>query len=394
MEISETKARLTLKEVLDYYWLQPDKHGRLHCPFHEDQTPSLQLYYKTNTCYCFSSNCKTHGKSLDVIDFIMYMENTTKHQAILKAKSFLSAESQNPQELSRSAVLTKLFTYFRNGIFNSKPALDYLESRVLDVNKLEVGYNTGQFHHGKRRDEHLIQSYVDVGMLKPNGKSKTGEEGYQVFAKHCICFPLRNKVNQITGLYFRSAKDDQNHLPGGIAEGTAKRIPPGRHFFLKNRQGLYPKYPDPETRKLILTESIIDAASLLQLDTIANHYEILALYGTNGFIQEHKEAIKGLNHLEEVIFFLNGDEAGMKATEKYSEAIRELKPEVTISMVNAPENEDVNSLLQGHEPEIFDHLLQERSLFFSNECKETTEPDSNPQPEQPETPVGLDASND
>jgi hypothetical protein len=40
--------------------------------------PSLQVYYKTHTAYCFSSNCKTHGKSLDVIDFIMHKENCSK----------------------------------------------------------------------------------------------------------------------------------------------------------------------------------------------------------------------------------------------------------------------------------------------------------------------------
>jgi len=42
MEIPEIKSRLTLKEVLDYYNLKPDKHLRLNCPFHPDKTPSLQ----------------------------------------------------------------------------------------------------------------------------------------------------------------------------------------------------------------------------------------------------------------------------------------------------------------------------------------------------------------
>jgi len=66
MEITDIKSHLTLARVLQHYNLKPDKNLRLHCPFHEDKTPSLQVYYKTHTCYCFSSNCKTHGKSLDV----------------------------------------------------------------------------------------------------------------------------------------------------------------------------------------------------------------------------------------------------------------------------------------------------------------------------------------
>ena len=85
MEIQEIKQNLTIATVLHYYGIKTDKQNRLCCPFHEDKTPSLQVYYKTQTAYCFSSNCKTHGKSIDVIDFIMLKENTTKHEAIKKA---------------------------------------------------------------------------------------------------------------------------------------------------------------------------------------------------------------------------------------------------------------------------------------------------------------------
>ena len=79
MEIPDIKSRLTLKEVLDHYHLKPDKHLRLNCPFHPDKTPSLQVYWKTHTAFCFSSNCPTNGKSMDVIDFIMHKEKVSKH---------------------------------------------------------------------------------------------------------------------------------------------------------------------------------------------------------------------------------------------------------------------------------------------------------------------------
>ena len=85
MEIAALKSLLTLAHVLSHYGLKPDKGGMLCCPFHDDKTPSLKIYPETNTAYCFSSNCKTHGKSIDVIDFVMYMEGVSKHEAILKA---------------------------------------------------------------------------------------------------------------------------------------------------------------------------------------------------------------------------------------------------------------------------------------------------------------------
>lgn len=57
MEISEIKQRLTLPMVLSYYGLKADKSHRINCPFHDDKTPSMQLYPKTQTAYCFSANC-------------------------------------------------------------------------------------------------------------------------------------------------------------------------------------------------------------------------------------------------------------------------------------------------------------------------------------------------
>ncbi|OQP67672.1 CHC2 zinc finger domain-containing protein [Niastella populi] len=83
MEIRDIKQQLTINEVLQHYGLQPDKNHRLLCPFHPDKTPSLQIYPKTNTFCCFSSNC-TAGTG-DVIQFIQLKENCSKHEALVKA---------------------------------------------------------------------------------------------------------------------------------------------------------------------------------------------------------------------------------------------------------------------------------------------------------------------
>jgi len=207
-------------------------------------------------------------------------------------------------------------------------------------------------------------------------------------------FPLKNKQNEIVSLYFRSTLDDKNQ----------------RHFYLKDRQGLYPKYPTAETKKLILTESIIDAATLLEQENIKSKYEVLALYGTNGLTDEHQQAIKELNQLEEIIFFLNGDQAGIKAVEKYAPMLKADYPKAKITNVEVPENEDVNSLLQGHSPEILTHLIETRkeyNFIFSVENptekekateelpeQQSTDTPSAPEPEtkEPQT-TGLDTNN-
>lgn len=202
MEISEIKQRLTLPMVLNHYGLKADKSHRISCPFHKDKTPSMQLYYKTQTAYCFSANCKTHGKAMDVIDFIMHKENISKHEAIEKAKSFLvnseerivnneqstSPITHHPSPMERTQFLSNMFTYFRNAISNSQPAKEYVKSRSLDIAKIEVGYNSGQFHHGARKDyghtalriDNTIYGYYPTGdMILSDGKLKA--ENIEVF---------------------------------------------------------------------------------------------------------------------------------------------------------------------------------------------------------------------
>ncbi|MBK8644092.1 MAG: hypothetical protein IPN15_18360 [Saprospiraceae bacterium] len=154
----------------------------------------------------------------------------------------------------------------------------------MDPNQIEVGYNAGQFHYTNRDNKELIKSLVKVGLLTEDAS----RGNYQIFAKNCIVFALKNSQNQVAGLYFRSTINDKE----------------SKHYYLKDRSGLYPHYPHQNTKGLIITEAIIDAATLLQNAAITQQYSIVAAYGTNGLTEEHQEAIRNLKELEEVIFFL------------------------------------------------------------------------------------------
>jgi DNA primase len=380
MEIQEIKKRLTMAQVLARYGLKPNKHMRLCCPFHEDKTPSMQVYYKTHTAYCFSSNCPTHGKSLDVIDFIMHREKCSKHEAILKAQQLINGqmpEDPIPDKPDKSVTLNKMFTYFKNAIYNSKPAQDYLQSRKLDFTRIEVGYNSGQFHHGTRKDETLIRHCLEAGLLSESAyPGRTGEPAYSVFGKWCIVFALRDKQNQVTGLYFRSAINDKDQ----------------KHYYLKDRQGLYPGYPKAETKRLILTEAIIDAATLLQIPDITVNCEILSCYGTNGLGEEHKAAIKELQQIQEVTLFYDGDEPGREAIKKHAEILHQLKPGIKISYIDTPENEDINSLAIGHEPEIFPHLIENRKPFLFSIEKTAESPVEKEKPTNTQSAINTNPS--
>ena len=353
MEIQDIKSNLTLSQILSHYGLKP-KNNMLNCPFHEDKTASLQVnlekhFYKCHAC----------GAKGDQIQWVQDYEKITKHEAIIKCEQL--ANSQEPvvwetkktieiSQLQKTTFLEIMFKSFRKGLINSQPAKDYCKKRNLDHTKLEISFNSGQFHHGERRTEELINNSLAVGLLLDNGlKTSAGEIAYSIFGKYSLVFALKNKENEIVSFYFRSVLDEQK----------------AKHFYLKNRTGIYPNYPNPKTKKLILTESIIDAASILQIDEVVKNYSVLACYGTNGLNEEIQKAILELTELEEIIFAFDNDDAGKEAVKKYAEQFKQYK----ISTIELP-NKDINETLQLHEPEIFIELLEQRKpILFSNEVE-------------------------
>ena len=109
MEIQDIKTHLSITDVLTHYGLRSDHNNRIKCPWHDDKTPSLQIYPSTNTWTCFSSNCK--AGSGDAIDMIMKMERCTKHEALIKATEMTGGASSKPkeEEINQSAILLKYY---------------------------------------------------------------------------------------------------------------------------------------------------------------------------------------------------------------------------------------------------------------------------------------------
>ncbi|MGJ5676866.1 MAG: CHC2 zinc finger domain-containing protein, partial [Nostochopsis sp.] len=206
MEITEIKQQLTIGQVFDHYGLKADKNNMLCCPFHNDKTPSMQVYPETNTVHCFSSNCKLHGKAIDQIDFILHKENLTKHEAILKAQSLLGHASNGQDQMQYE----KLFKVFQANIKKSESAKAYLQNRNISIEASQAGFNATGWPQ----------------------------------MKQCVIFPLKDKDDKIVSFYGRAIHNKNE----------------SKHFYSKDRKGLYPRWPISSTKTLILTEAVIDAA--------------------------------------------------------------------------------------------------------------------------------------
>ncbi len=359
MEISEIKQRLLILKVLSHYHLKPDRNNRLRCPFHPDKTPSFQVYPETGTWTCFSSNCQ--AGSGDQVDFIMKKEGIPKHEAILKAQEMMGetgdpgpGKTKPAEDLKpfpditpdqRTEILTEAFTHFARSL-NVRPekAIKYLESRKLDYKRLSVGFDAGTLHKTKETTPEQKQLYLKSGLLKPDKFGR--DNSYYTRFNGCIVFPLLDRSKNIVSMYGRHTEKQEHHYLEG------------------DHRGLYPGYPEAETIRLILTEAVIDAATLQQLPEITKEFSILALYGTNGFTYEHQRVISELKDLREVILFFDGDQAGAEAVKNIARELKQINEKLIITAIDTPEGEDINSLAQGHDSEIFTHLIENRKAFF------------------------------
>ncbi len=79
------KEAARIEDMFKYYGLKPNRNGMVCCPFHRDKRPSLKIYPRTNSFYCFG--CGAGG---DVIRFVQLMENTTALEAAVLINSVLN----------------------------------------------------------------------------------------------------------------------------------------------------------------------------------------------------------------------------------------------------------------------------------------------------------------
>jgi len=351
MSITALKAKNDIIEVAERLGIKVDpKTGKACCPFHNDKNPSLQFSREKQIATCFSGNCS--AGTMDVITLV---------EKYLKISNVEAIKYLNPitKSIQTSSLLERLLITSRSSFKQSKQAKVYAELRCLEG---DLSFLGGSFYGSW--DENQCKEAESIGLIKKYALNK-----YSSAFKNRLVFFLRDQNNVPVSIYGR-AIDERNEV---------------KHLYLKNGQkGLFPHYPKPQTRQIILTESIIDCASLLQHKQALKDYEtdnggsqaplkdddhlqIIALYGTNGLTKDITEAIKNLTELEEIILWFDGDEAGNKAVSKYVEGFKKVFPEVVISKVETPEGEDINSLMVGHEDAggLFSHLVAERSPLYA-----------------------------
>jgi len=156
----------------------------------------------------------------------------------------------------------------------------WLQEKNLTAEITGVCYNAGQIH--RRKNLLFNEELEKTGFLvKSRVQTKEEQISYTVFGKRSVIFPLKNISGQVINLYAVCIKNNKTS-------------------FLNN-DGIYPEYPGADTEELIITPTIIDAATILQAGAIKDKTAVISLF--DGDLKpQHLNAIAILKQLKSLVW--------------------------------------------------------------------------------------------
>ncbi len=310
-EKDEIKKSVDIISLFTSFGVSLEQKGKSHignCPFHNDKTPSLSVDREKGLFNCFGC-----GESGDVFNFVQKIKGIEFKESLsflkewngtIETSSLPSKTKEVPknEDLSKSHDEAKTLTevsldrvsdFYKKSLSSSKVALDYFKNRGIDLEILSR-YSAG-YSNGKLKD---LVSSGQKKELKQAGMFN--EKGFEAF-KDCVVFPLFDSAEKVTGFYGRKL--------------AGQKI---KHLYLKGpHRGLFNRKAASVYREeIILTESIIDALSLIQLG-IEN---TIPCYGTNGFTEEHLSLLSSVR-VKLVTIAFDNDEGGRSGAEKLREKL-------------------------------------------------------------------------
>jgi hypothetical protein len=178
-------------------------------------------------------------------------------------------------------IFGKLYNSLSNGMKNGNAVIpkQWLSDRKLTAERTGACFNSGQVHH--RKEQAFKDGLLSIGFIKRcNVPTNNGQIPYTIFGKYAICFPLRNEKNEVINFY---------------AIGIEKT-----ETAYLNEEGIYPNYPEQNTKRLYIVPSILETATILEIQMLNENESVMALYD-GAFKTQHYTAIEKLKELEEII---------------------------------------------------------------------------------------------
>lgn len=216
-QIERIKQDISLLRLVERQGYKVTKQGKdyvVHCPFHDDNTPSCVISPKTNLYHCFG--CGAGGS---VIDWVMKTQGLSFRLAcelLLNDIDSVSTAPAKPVKRSTNQKLTsslaadllaadtasavnQVVDYYHQTLKESPEALDYLDKRGLNypelINTFKLGFaNRTLAYHLPNSDRHAGKTIR--GLLKESGVLR--DSGHEHF-NGSLVVPVFNRDDCVTG---------------------------------------------------------------------------------------------------------------------------------------------------------------------------------------------------
>lgn len=327
--------------------------NNISCPFHDDKNPSMKVYDEFAKCF---SGCDKK----DVYDFVGLFENIPEKAEQFKFIKKLYGDSNTDYGNNNYKKFkidiesyNQVYEYIKDQI-NTEKGQDYIERFVRfrgynDKFANYFGYWPGLETAQQTLSDEILQK---AGIPLPKKDHK-----YSTWSPQGVVCKFENGFKLI---YVRKNKETGKHE-------TIKRGSHGSRTFP------YPNIID--TKKIVLVEAEISAVAM-RINDISSS---VATGGTQGI---NKQDVDKLLTFEIIYICFDGDDPGKKATEKlanklYYKAKESNNDQITIKIVNLPDNQDPDDLIKSDQIDILKKCLNEAKTYTLLEGNDGIDGDGN-----------------
>lgn len=313
------------------------------CPFHNEKTPSFHVNPARQTFHCFG--CGVGG---DAIKFLMMFENLDYPTALRRVADkngvAVIEEDENPEMQRRRRLRGRIVEanqlasdYFHRQLCRNREAghvREYLKQREFNIEVAkawQLGWAPPDFRQFSQlaATQHIDRQLLTDAYLLQNGSKGT----YPVFRDR-LMFPIHNVRGEIVGFSGRIMAEGQDPRKY-VNTGDTVAFHKGELLF-----GLY------KATAHIARAGMSVVICEGQLDVIACHEKAdirnaVAGLGT-AFTDEHAATLR--KYAKKAILCYDGDNAGIKASEKTYRKLAAVGMEV--AMATLPPGEDPDSLIR------------------------------------------------
>lgn len=283
------------------------KKGQEHlglCPFHNEKTPSFTVNDFKRFYHCFG--CGAHGdaiKFLSETGGLSYLDAAKK----LAGDYGIPIPKQSKEQIrinKKSGEIAELLSIVNNFFIShlNIQSKEYLQKRGISE-EVTKEYGIGFSGNGKELIKFLEEKGISQYQMLDAGILAKGEDGdlYPVFRKR-ITFPIKNIYGKIIAFGGRI-----------LGDGMPKYLNSPESLIFKKSETLYGEdIATPaayKNKRIIIVEGYMDVIAMQK----SGYKECVATLGT-AVTKEH--LIKLWRIADELIFCLDGDEAGQRAMKK------------------------------------------------------------------------------